>query len=204
MKPNKKDSTAALLEAFFGSSCLFTKIKKNSGPEHHALMEASRLKREAQEVQRTKDAAAKLLLLQKEWQHEIDHPKIDYQFDGGESASEEGHCRRYGITPDYSRAWFNSRNGQCEICDDASKKLVVDHDHRLEEQFQLMEMRGLICHQCNTHLSMFEKKYSNLTRKGILKFPSISILNPERIKKLFKYLDDADQHYLAYKSSRDI
>ena len=58
--------------------------------------------------------------------------------------------QKYGLSSqDYSSMlWEQERS--CAICLDATKKLVIDHDHRNSN------VRGLLCNNCNTGLGMFK------------------------------------------------
>lgn len=75
--------------------------------------------------------------------------------------------RNYGITySDYTRM-LKEQDHKCSICRgegfvmDASKhklKLVVDHCHSSGK------VRGLLCHNCNRALGLFQDSMSSLTR----------------------------------------
>lgn len=64
--------------------------------------------------------------------------------------------RRYGITENEYAKMLSNQNGVCAICsyapsnDKAHKLLVVDHEHSTGE------LRGLICHWCNSGLGHFK------------------------------------------------
>lgn len=64
--------------------------------------------------------------------------------------------RTYGITAEEYDALYRAQGGRCFICQRAkglSKKLPVDHDHRIEaEQGVRASVRGLICVRCNDML----------------------------------------------------
>jgi len=60
---------------------------------------------------------------------------------------------RYGITEKDFEAMEEAVGGKCEICRQecsARELLSVDHDH------QTGEVRGLLCHHCNTGLGHFQ------------------------------------------------
>ena len=57
---------------------------------------------------------------------------------------------RYGITVEDWDAMYDKQDGKCGLCLQPDKKLVVDHDH------DTMKVRGLLCHRCNTALSLEE------------------------------------------------
>lgn len=54
----------------------------------------------------------------------------------------------YGITEEQYNELFKQQNGQCAVCKE-TVKLVVDHCHFSGE------VRGLLCHFCNTGLGCF-------------------------------------------------
>lgn len=62
--------------------------------------------------------------------------------------------QRYGLTlADYNRM-FTEQGGVCAICSQPEihsyrRRLSVDHDH------ETGEVRGLLCHACNTGLGKF-------------------------------------------------
>lgn len=70
--------------------------------------------------------------------------------------------RRYGITPEDFERMLTVQAGLCAICgcDPATKYtakwhrvLHVDHNH------ETGEVRGLLCHKCNTYLEWFEEHH---------------------------------------------
>lgn len=70
----------------------------------------------------------------------------------------------YGLTIEDYNNIFNSQNGCCAICNrhqmNFKKNLAVDHDHNTGE------VRGLLCHNCNTGLGQF-KDNIELMKSGI-------------------------------------
>ena len=59
---------------------------------------------------------------------------------------------KYGITLETYYELVKIQTGRCAICNDVPKKkklLCVDHDHKTGE------VRGLLCHNCNTGLGFF-------------------------------------------------
>lgn len=57
-------------------------------------------------------------------------------------------ARRYGITAADHAALVVKQDGRCAICR-REKRLVIDHDHETDE------IRGLLCHRCNSGLGYF-------------------------------------------------
>ena len=57
------------------------------------------------------------------------------------------YMRRYGITLDEYQERLEAQDHKCCICN-TETKLVVDHCHNS------LEVRGLLCQQCNTLLGM--------------------------------------------------
>lgn len=62
--------------------------------------------------------------------------------------------REYGITLQCYNRIYKEQNGNCCICgiseSELDKKLFIDHDH------ESGEVRGLLCHKCNTALGGFK------------------------------------------------
>lgn len=67
---------------------------------------------------------------------------------------------RYKITIEEYEELFAKQDGLCAICsqpekltkDDKLHKMAVDHNH------ETMQVRGLLCMNCNTRLGYFESK----------------------------------------------
>lgn len=62
--------------------------------------------------------------------------------------------KKYGLTQEeYDMLWF-AQDGLCRICSrpetQRSRSLRVDHNHRNRQ------VRGLLCHTCNSGLGMFK------------------------------------------------
>lgn len=69
----------------------------------------------------------------------------------------------YGITLDQYEHKFKEQNGVCDICkktpeerSSRSRGLSVDHNHATGK------IRGLLCHVCNTFLSVYEAHGDNV------------------------------------------
>ncbi len=78
---------------------------------------------------------------------------------------ERGIQRKYSITPKDYFTMLESQNGCCAICSTdtpwgRSDRFAIDHDHASGE------VRGLLCHACNTGLGNF-KDSINSFRKAI-------------------------------------
>lgn len=56
---------------------------------------------------------------------------------------------KYNLTENQFNAQLEKQNHRCAICD-KKKRLVVDHCHISGN------VRGLLCHSCNTHLGVVE------------------------------------------------
>jgi hypothetical protein len=67
----------------------------------------------------------------------------------------------YRLTPQEYQKLVDNQNGQCAICKEITK-LVVDHNHISGE------IRGLLCHLCNTGLGLFKDDSNRL--KGAIKY----------------------------------
>ncbi len=65
---------------------------------------------------------------------------------------------RYGITLEQYHAMVAAQAGQCAICDKVEKKLVVDHNHATGQ------VRGLLCHLCNTMIGCARENINVLAR----------------------------------------
>jgi hypothetical protein len=60
--------------------------------------------------------------------------------------------RRYGITQAQYLGMIKAQGGKCAICQQVSPKpLVIDHNH------ETGEVRGLLCHFCNTAIGLLEE-----------------------------------------------
>lgn len=74
--------------------------------------------------------------------------------------------RKYGLSWVEYAALFDKYGRKCAICDSdgGGRSLVVDHDHSTKE------IRGILCHWCNTALGNMRD-------------------SPERLRRAAKYLD---------------
>lgn len=79
--------------------------------------------------------------------------------------------KTYGVTYDWYLAKLEEQNHLCAICGgegfkmkDSGVKLVVDHDHSVEE----LNTRGLLCHNCNRGLGLFQDNIESL--KSAIKY----------------------------------
>jgi len=81
--------------------------------------------------------------------------KISY-----EDKRKQNYKSRYKITIEEYEALFAKQNGVCAICEKPENvtrsgklhMLAVDHNH------ETMQVRGLLCMNCNTRLGYFEGK----------------------------------------------
>lgn len=64
---------------------------------------------------------------------------------------------KYGITPKDYQLMLKAQGGRCGICQRAQeeRRLVVDHCHKT------LEVRGLLCDQCNTAIGLLSGDASN-------------------------------------------
>lgn len=68
---------------------------------------------------------------------------------------------QYGLTKDEYLSLFEQQGGRCAICDNepaTQRGLHVDHCHATNE------VRGLLCHGCNTGLGLFKDNLSVLEK----------------------------------------
>jgi len=66
---------------------------------------------------------------------------------------------KYGITIKEYNTLLDAQDGVCAICSAAdNKKLSVDHDH------DTGEVRGLLCHKCNSGIGLLGDKVDALQR----------------------------------------
>jgi hypothetical protein len=81
--------------------------------------------------------------------------------------NQAGHRRRkYGITTEKYNTVLDKQKGVCAICGTKEKRsirgaepeLSVDHDHKTGE------IRGLLCHRCNSGLGLFQEDLRILRR----------------------------------------
>ena len=73
---------------------------------------------------------------------------------------------KYNISLDELKWFEEQQEGCCAICKEATEKLFIDHDHKTGE------VRGLLCHYCNTGIGLFRD-------------------DPERLKSAIEYLQGA-------------
>ena len=65
---------------------------------------------------------------------------------------------KYGLTQEEYKNMILSQNNECAICKKPSHKtLHVDHDHKTDK------VRGLLCHECNTGIGLFNEDIDSLT-----------------------------------------
>lgn len=74
--------------------------------------------------------------------------------------------QKYGITEAAYQQMHDAQRGVCAICQSPEtrsssksgrpKRLAVDHDH------QTLQIRGLLCHDCNIALGLFHDELSRL------------------------------------------
>lgn len=65
----------------------------------------------------------------------------------------------FNISVEDYEAMYKAQNGCCAIClkiNTSGKRLYVDHNHATKE------VRGLLCHMCNTGLGNFDDTRENL------------------------------------------
>jgi len=64
---------------------------------------------------------------------------------------------KYGLLPKEYDVLLESQNGVCAICKQSSSTLLqIDHDHGTDE------IRGLLCHACNTTLGLLKENVGTL------------------------------------------
>lgn len=73
--------------------------------------------------------------------------------------------RQYNLSLEELKWFEKQQEGCCAICKDNTQKLFVDHDHMTGE------VRGLLCHYCNTGIGLFMD-------------------NPDRLKSAIQYLTE--------------
>lgn len=84
-----------------------------------------------------------------------------------EKAKEVRRFRDFGITSEEYNTLYSNQDGRCAIClkkekDCQQKTLCVDHDHKTGE------VRGLLCHGCNTGIGRMEDNIETL--KNAIKY----------------------------------
>lgn len=75
--------------------------------------------------------------------------------------------KRYGITSAQLAAMLNAQSNKCLICQGDLDRPHIDHNH------QTGQIRGILCHWCNTGLGMFKD-------------------NPEFLESAIRYLQTSD------------
>lgn len=84
--------------------------------------------------------------------------------------------RKYGITPEQYNVLLENQGSNCFICDRPAHsfktRLCVDHDHKT------MQLRGLLCHFCNTRIIGRHRDPEIFRRAG-------DYLSPERFPDLY-------------------
>lgn len=69
---------------------------------------------------------------------------------------------KYRLTPEEYEAMQKAQGGKCYICQQKQeKKLAVDHCHKTNE------VRGLLCHHCNSGLGYFRDSIQALKKAAI-------------------------------------
>ena len=68
----------------------------------------------------------------------------------------------YNIDEDLYLELYNNQNGKCAICSDdlelKGKSTHIDHNHTT------LEVRGLLCHKCNTAIGLFREDINYLNK----------------------------------------
>ncbi len=76
--------------------------------------------------------------------------------------------RMYGISESGYLNIYNQQDGKCAICNELielrGKQTHIDHNH------QTLEVRGLLCHGCNTAIGLFKENIQTL--KNAIKYLS--------------------------------
>jgi len=95
----------------------------------------------------------------------------------------EGFTQKYGITLDQWNQRFADQLGRCKICREAlparGHMVHTDHCHNHGE------VRGILCHHCNTGLGKFKD-------------------NPATLRRAAEYIEtDTEQHYVGQRQSTD-
>jgi hypothetical protein len=65
---------------------------------------------------------------------------------------------KYGVSESQVDAMRTAQHGACAICEKATTRLMVDHDHVTGK------VRALLCQTCNTFLGWYEKKAGHILR----------------------------------------
>lgn len=89
--------------------------------------------------------------------------------------------KKYGLTVDEYHSILASQKGRCYVClkKPEDKRLVVDHNH------DTGEVRGLLCHRCNSALGMLSDM-------------------AWRVRRLYHYLEVSDEQAIASEVTTDI
>jgi hypothetical protein len=65
--------------------------------------------------------------------------------------------QRYGITPEQKTAMFKKQGSRCAIC--GTKKQTSKSAFHVDHCHKGGEIRGILCHVCNTKLGWYERFY---------------------------------------------
>ncbi len=93
--------------------------------------------------------------------------------------------RNYGITLEDYNTMYEEQGGVCKVCGDVGftmakhhkVKLVVDHNHKTGE------VRGLLCHNCNRGLGLFQDDLSIL-QKAIKYLTNTESYHDSKLRRL--------------------
>jgi len=83
-------------------------------------------------------------------------------YSGSPECTREHNLRKYGITTEQYDTMLTEQGNVCKICKSPTAggrgRFHVDHDHRTGE------IRGLLCHRCNTALGLTNEDTSILSK----------------------------------------
>ena len=75
----------------------------------------------------------------------------------------QNNCRRrksYGISPEQYKNLWEIQNGKCGIC---FSELKGDRTTHIDHNHSTGNVRGLLCHHCNTALGLFKEDWSTIS-----------------------------------------
>jgi len=88
----------------------------------------------------------------------------------GRKKSKERKYKRFGMTRESYKAMLAVQGGGCAICGrvhsghKGHKRLHIDHDHKVQETYGILVVRGILCSRCNTTLGLLQDDPATLRK----------------------------------------